>query len=130
MKSAVELHDSSVSSACVAAGVLELTLHPAYIHISAGTPGVDPGEGHLGTVTLLFLDANLVGELCKLHGRISDGDLVVHGISRSVVELPFAEVGRVSLSLILESGTAYFVEASSVQVTLVGPTRYVEQFAG
>ena len=130
MKSAVEFHDSSVSLACVAAGVLVLTLHPAYIHVSAGTPGVDSGEGHLGTVTLLFSDANLVGELCNLHGRISDGDLVVHDVSRSVVELPFAEVGRVSLSLILESGTAYFVEASSVQVTLVGPTRYVEQFFG
>lgn len=130
MKSAVELHDSSVSSACVAAGVLELTLHPAYIHISAGSPGVDQGEGHLGAVMLQFSNANLIGELCNLHGRISDGDLVVHGISRSVVELPFAEVGRVSLSLILESGTAYFVEASSVQVSLVGPTRYVEPFTG
>lgn len=130
MKSAVEFHDSSVSLACVAAGVLELTLHPAYIHVPAGTPGVDSGEGHLGTVTLLFSDANLVGELCNLHGRISDGDLVVHDVSRSVVELPFAEVGRVSLSLILESGTAYFVEASSVQVTRVGPTSDVEQFTG
>lgn len=107
-----------------------MALAPAYIHISAGTPGVDHGEGHIGKVLLRFPNATLVGELSKARGRITGGDLSFHGESHSLVPLPFALATGASLSLVLETGATLKVTAPSAHVTSVGPTRYVEQFTG
>jgi hypothetical protein len=130
VKSAIEFHDSSVAAARLVAGILELSLSPAYIHRSLGTPGIDSGEGHLGEVVLELANATVIGNLDVVRGRNSDGALSVNGATYTVVPLPFASANSASLSLALESGATLEIRASSVQVASVGPTTYVEPFTG
>lgn len=130
MKAAVEFHDSTVASVRAVASDVEVCLSPAYIHRSLGVPGVDPGEGHHQTVTLRLTTASVSGESAAFVGRLSGGSLRVSGSSIGLVPLPYSERGKVTLSLVLDSGATLEVAASAIECLPSGPTAYVEQFPG
>ena len=49
---AIELHDSVVAEISRLEGNVEITLRPAYVHQSAGQPGVDDGIGLVQDVVI------------------------------------------------------------------------------
>ena len=91
MNAALEFHDCTVASVEREAGVLRIALEPAYVHRSAGRPGVDPGKGYLQPAELLFSEARVdirgacIGDLSSgsvsCDGRAYDNVMPCHTIS-------------------------------------------------
>jgi len=74
--------------------------------------------------------ASVSGNSAAFVGRLSDGSLSVSGVSLGLVPLPYSERGKVSLSLVLDSGVTLEVVASAIECLPSGPTAYVERFPG
>ena len=57
MNEAIELHDSDLAAVKVAGDAVILCFHPAYIHRSAGKPGIDAGTGWTQDATITISGA-------------------------------------------------------------------------
>ena len=105
-----------------------LTFAPAYIHRSAGCPGIDAGAGWTQTTTFAFADASVVSPV-PLPCDINGGWLRI-GSQRYDNLVPADGVFEVSCELWLDLAASgpFSVHGTRLIVTLQGQPRYVEEF--
>jgi hypothetical protein len=131
MNSAIELHDSKVSSVKRDGSVVCIALEQAYIHRSSGRPGIDAGEGYVQAVDLVLSGVATLEEEGKCLGTISDGSITVGEQEfANVLPLPFGLNGRVSAKFAFVSGGVLAISATEVACVLMGVARYVEAYEG
>ena len=129
MNAAIEFHDSEVSTVEITGDRIRIHFSAAYVHQSAGQPGIDAGSGYTQAVDVCMSEAALVGSQRESIGSVSDGDLVANGQSmKNVVPLPFEAIGTIKLNLQFCNGTLISVEAKSVTIRQVGQARFVEAY--
>jgi hypothetical protein len=128
--SALEFHDSEVSSIEAVVGGIQVYFAAAHVHRSNGTPGVNAGKGYAQAVELRLGEAATF--TCNLHecvGRLSDGELRIGDSLVNLIPLPFEGTGMVTLNLQFSSGTVFSAQGTSVNVSQTGSSRFVENFA-
>lgn len=129
MNVVLEFHDSNVGAILDSESSLRVVFSRAYIHYSAGRPGLDAGSGYLQPAELLLSKPVWFRPESGCMGRISDGELLINGRSISLVPLPFSASGRVTLSLTFTSGTSISVSAASVSCQTTGEGEFLETYA-
>jgi hypothetical protein len=73
MNSEVEIHDSTLASITPDGRDLVLCLAPAYVHRSAGRPGIDQGSGWLQDIDLVISEAVVESSPSGFPVNLSDG---------------------------------------------------------
>jgi len=129
MNEALEFHDSDVQSVEAEGGCLTLRFSAAYIHRSAGQPGVDAGEGYLQAAQVLFRNADFVGNLSECVGTLYDGSIVVSGQPLGLVPVPFISPGPVRAEFLFNNGSSLRIEAASVSCSCYDRSEFVERFS-
>jgi len=132
MNFAIELHDSELASIVKTADLARIPLRPAYIHKSAGVPGLDPGTGWIQDIDLVIRGASIEGDVDKYPATITDGMLRIDRKQfDNCLPLPLNRVANVTLRLELMwlRGTIT-VRGSSISACLVTEPKYVEEFSG
>jgi hypothetical protein len=125
----IELHDSDLAAITCSGEELVVSLSPAYIHRTTGSPGVDPGTGWLQPATLTFRAASLISSPALLPATISDGFLRIGSEQHSnVIPAGGAFTGLVELSLVLTTGEALIIHGQSIRIQLHGEPSFVENF--
>src|SRR5262245_59103732 len=77
MNSEVEIHDSTLASITPDGHDLVLCLAPAYVHRSAGRPGIDQGSGWLQDIDLVISEAVVESLPSEFPVDLSDGSFSV-----------------------------------------------------
>jgi hypothetical protein len=127
----VELHDSTIAAVEMHGTDAVVRFAPAYVHRSAGSPGVDPGSGWLQDLDLIVCEATIVSRPSNLPCDISDGSLAVGEVLwDNSIPLPIAGAGPVSLSAVTTAGASLLIQGSRAEVVLRGEARYLEKFPG
>lgn len=130
MNAALEFHDSDVEAIVGSGDCLLVVFSGAYVHRSAGRPGIDAGTGYVQPAELIFSGTLWSAPSSDCSGAISDGSLVVNGTSMSLVPLPFSASGQVLVNLTFTSGATFTASASAVSCTCTGEPRFVEVYEG
>ena len=130
MNAAIDLHDSEVQSIELRNGDLRVVLSAAYVHRSSGRPGIDPGTGWLQTAELLFRGVEAPVETMQFSGRVSDGSVSVAGETLSLLPIPLSAAGEVTASFAGANGQVLSFAAASVQCSVYGEPRFVENYPG
>lgn len=131
MNSALELHDSDVLELRWRGSELRVVFDHAYLHQSAGRPGIDAGSGYLQPGELVFLAARVseLGGACV--GTVSDGYVADGPMTHSnVVPLPLAVDGPVEAAFTFTSGAVLTVTGGGVSWVPTGEARYLEAYEG
>ena|SRR5271155_5085474 len=126
---AVELHDSVLAYVDKKNGPVEIGLVPAYVHASAGVPGVDSGTGWVQNITVVVEDGSIEGQLPEMPCDLSGGTLAIaEHVSNNVLALPFDLSGRIELKLEVMWGDQILVRGTRILTILRGEPEYVEDF--
>src|SRR4051794_18873937 len=120
---ALEFHDSEVESALPVNDQLVVAFSAAYIHRSAGVPGVDSGEGYVAPLSLIFERASWLGDLQSCQGNLSDGEVRVDGRRFRMLPLPFLGEGSVTAKLHFQNGSSLEIGAALVRCEPTGRER-------
>ena len=129
LKSAIELHDSVLASVGDEGRWVKIKLAPAYIHKSAGIPGIDPGTGWTQDALLIVEDGAIEGRIIELPCDLSDGTLQVAGeVLRNVLPLPLDYVGQIELTLHFKGDGEIVVRGTRIFAELFGEPTYIEEF--
>jgi hypothetical protein len=131
MNSIVEIHDSVLASICPRGGDLVLRLASAYVHRSAGRPGIDPGSGWTQVLDLVISEATVESLPADLPAELSDGAFAA-GEARwdNAIPLPLGVEGAVSLTALTNQGERLAVRGTGAAVVMCGESRYIEEFPG
>lgn len=130
MNSAIEIHDSYLTSMATHGDLLELRFS-AYIHKSEGSPGVQAGTGWTQEVTLVFGNGSVEGSIIEWPADLYDGTLEIDGeASENMVPIPLDRKGTVRLTLKPKSDDPIVVRGDSVRLELQGIATFVEEFPG
>ena len=131
MNSAIEIHDSSLTSITKRSDLLELRFD-AYIHISEGAPGVDAGTGWTQDVMLVFDSGTLEGSITEWPAVLYDGTLEIDGeASENIIPIPLDRKGNIQLTLKPSSmDEPIIVRGNHVHLEPRGAPIYVEKFPG
>jgi hypothetical protein len=127
----IELHDSTLGEVEQNGHEIALHLTPAYIHKSAGEPGVAPGSGWTQNVVLVILGGILEGALPEMPCELTDGTLSVGRRAwKNVIPLPLECGGDVKLALEVMWDGQLAITGEHIRATLLGEPEYVEEFSG
>jgi hypothetical protein len=77
LNAAIELHDSVVAEISRLESTVEIALRPAYVHQSAGEPGVDDGIGLVQNVVISLEEGSVTGDVGELPSDIFDGEFEI-----------------------------------------------------
>src|SRR5260370_37921312 len=101
---AIEIHDSVLSAVEQQKGKTILRLTPAYIHWSAGTPGVDNGSGWVQNA-IVTIDASMSEiAVSEFPVDLATGILEIDGREfPNMIPLPLSQKGLTSLKLTTQS---------------------------
>lgn len=128
INSAIELHDSEITSIVDHDGTIVLEL-ASYLHQSPGRPGIDPGTGWTQNVRLTFLNATLRSNLGRLPDTILDGRLALSDeLFENVFSVPSTHVGSTCLQIELANEISLTIRSHGFQAECVDVPTYVEQF--
>jgi hypothetical protein len=98
LNEAVELHDSTLGRIEFEGFELKLHLTPAYLHKSAGEPGIPPGTGWIQNVVIVVRDGALEGEPPEMPCDLTDETLCTGmNLWRNVIPLPLECDGNIKL---------------------------------
>jgi hypothetical protein len=127
MNAAIELHDSTVSKIIKQDGAVTVEFQPAYLHISEGRPGIDPGTGWVQDGQLSFSEASVDGSLPDLPSDVMEGEFVLSQKLQDFISVPLQADGFVELKLIFDSIHAVTIKGKSAHLKLSGHPKYVEE---
>ncbi|MEO7107843.1 MAG: hypothetical protein ABIZ09_15820 [Rhodoferax sp.] len=131
MNSAIEFHDSDISAVRLSGSELRLVFNPAYVHRSAGRPGIDPGKGYLQPVEMVFSDAQSSERGGECIGTISSGFVATELVEyANVIPLPIALSGQVWAEITFNSGAVMRVTSTGFACVPTGDARYLEAYEG
>jgi hypothetical protein len=130
LNAAIELHDSVVAEISRLESTVEIALRPAYVHQSAGQPGVDDGIGLVQNAVISVEEGSVTGELGELPSDIFDGEFEVGQQAFSnMIALPCDVAGSVTLTLFLSPDNRKLVIfGKRITIKLDGQPSYVEEF--
>jgi hypothetical protein len=131
MNSEVEIHDSTLASITPDGRDLVLCLAPAYVHRSAGRPGIDQGSGWLQDIDLVISEAVVESSPSGFPVNLSDGSFSDGEVRwDNSIPLPLAVWGTVSLTAVTCRGEILAVRGTGASSVARGDARYVEEFPG
>jgi hypothetical protein len=130
MNRKIELHDSEVAEVRVSEGMVTVRFAPAYVHESAGEPGVDAGTGWIQDAELLIFEATLVGKIPPLPCDLDDGKMVIDGHEMdNMIPLPLESAGNVRfVGAFKYDDFMIEVVGKGCRVVLGPDATYVEEF--
>jgi len=120
-----EFHDSEVSEVR-AEGPGRLLLRFSAASVQQVSEGV---AGHVRSLELLLVDAEVEGPVHDAMGRLAAGELLVDGSHVHPLPLPFAAEGTVRLSLRFNNGAQLSVAARAAEFRFGGEPRFMESYA-
>ena len=134
MNTAIELHDSTCLAIEVDNRGRGFVLLDAYVHRTAGEPGVTRGEGGVQRIRIRVDAMSVHGEIGDLPADIYQGTLTV-GLSTqaNMVPFPVTYTESVLLSLMLsDDAREIAISGISLSIESEGEFRFVEHvdFAG
>jgi hypothetical protein len=131
MNSEIELHDSTLAGVTPDGRDLVLCLAPAYVHRSAGRPGIDPGTGWLQEIDLVVSEAVVESLPSEFPVNLSDGSFSVGEVRwENSIPLPLAVSGHVSLVAVPCRGEMLAVRGTGASTGTRGEPRHLEEFPG
>jgi hypothetical protein len=132
LNAAIELHDSVVAEISRLDGAVEIALRPAYVHQSAGRPGVDDGIGLVQNFVIAVEEGSVTGDVGKLPSDILDGEFDDgRQAFQNMIALPCDVAGSVTLTLFLSPDNRKLVILGKrIAIRLDGQASYVEEFHG
>ena len=131
MNSEVEIHDSRLVGVTPDGRDLVLRLAPAYVHRSAGRPGIDQGSGWLQDIDLVISEAVVESLPSEFPVDLSDGSFSDGEVRwDNSIPLPLAVCGAVSLTAVTCHGEILAVRGTGASALTRGDARYVEEFPG
>jgi hypothetical protein len=128
MNEAIEMHDSE----CLAVEVDEegqgSVLLDAYVHRSAGEPGVSPGEGGVQRIRMKINAMTVEGDVGVLPAYVSEGSLTVgSSLQDNIVPFPAAYPETVRLSMMLsDDARVILVSGNGISIEIEGEFRFIE----
>ncbi len=131
MNSEVEIHDSTLARITPDGRDLVLCLAPAYVHRSAGRPGIDQGSGWLQDIDLVIFEAVVESSPSDLPAGLSEGSFTDGEIRwDNSIPLPLDVRGSVSLTAVTCRGEILAVRGTGASAATRGEAKYVEEFPG
>jgi hypothetical protein len=133
MNQSIELHDSELAVVWFDYGAAILIFSHAYVHRSAGEPGVDVGSGWSQRAELVIEEATQIDLPRAWPCKIYEGVLELNGVVyRNEIIVPLAEKGSVRLKLEIADHDGKFssleILGKGAHLTLLGEAHFVEQF--
>ena len=128
----LELHDSVLSGLKQDGGTAVLQLRPAYVHRSAGRPGIDPGEVYTQDFDIVIEGAQLTEDGPAVPFVVWDG-AVAFGDRELVNLVPGDLHGTkpVFLRLVPAAGHRDLqIGGCSIDIHPVGQAQYMDEFHG
>ena len=128
MNQAIELHDSE----CLAVEVDEegrgSVLFDAYIHRTAGEPGISPGEGGVQRIRMKIDAMTIKGEVGTLPAYVYKGSLTVgSSVQDNMVPFPATYPETVRLSMMLsDDARIILVGGKKISIEAEDEFRFVE----
>ena len=125
----IEFHDSTLGAVRREGTAVVVELTPAYVHRSAGIPGIDEGSGWSANVHLRIERASIERTDLTVPARIADGTLWI-GDKRfeNGFALPLEADGSIVLQLILSSGGQLQITGNRTTANTVGEYQFLEVF--
>jgi hypothetical protein len=130
MTSAIELHDSECLRIEHDADGNGAVILDAYVHRSAGVPGLTPGEGGEQTVRITIESMVVSGEMGPLPATIASGSLTCGGSQvDDLLPLPSEYAGDQSMTLVLrDDARTISVAGKNMSIRPEGEFRFIEMF--
>lgn len=129
MNCGLEFHDSRVASIHASDDAVTITFEAAYLHRSAGEPGIDKGTGWIQAGSLAFGSAILSATPEIGEGWIVDGSLRVDAADElHLIPVPFDVVGNIAATFTFNNGYVLHLNAKSAGLILIGDASFVEDF--
>lgn len=126
---AVEIHDSTLETVRPSGDDLVVVID-AYVHRSAGRPGIDRGTGWSQSLELRFLEGKASGSTVTCPVELLAGRLVLSGeVFQNLISIPLDHRGSSRLELESWNDVRIVLEGEGVTATFVGPPEYIEEFA-
>jgi hypothetical protein len=128
MNEAIEMHDSE----CLAVAVDEegrgSVLLDAYVHRTAGEPGVSPGEGGVQRIRMKMDAVAVEGDVGVLPAYVYEGSLTVgNSVQDNMVPFPAAYPETVRLSMMLsDDARVMLVSGKEISIEVEGKFRFIE----
>jgi hypothetical protein len=128
MNEAIEMHDSE----CLAVEVDEegqgSVLLDAYVHRTAGEPGVSPGEGGVQRIRMKINAMTVEGDVGVLPAYVYEGSLTVgNAVQGNIVPFPAAYPETVRLSMMLcDDARVILVSGKEISIEVEGEFRFIE----
>jgi hypothetical protein len=125
---AVEIHDSTLRQ-IESGGDDVVAVIDAYVHRSAGHPGVDAGTGWSQSLQLRFFKGKASGSVATIPMELLDGRLVLSGETFSnTIPMPLNHMGPSRIELESWNDARIIIESDGVSGHFVGPPVHVEEF--
>ena len=128
MNEALELHDSVVSFIEQSGSSVIVEFESAYIHRTAGRPGLDHGDVLLQAARLVFRKADVTGEVARCRGSLSAGVVNVQADALSLIPVPFDDIGVVRCQLVFVTGEVVNIEGRGFSCSVHGEATFLERF--
>jgi hypothetical protein len=128
MNTALEFHDSEISRIETDGDALTVRFSAAHVRGFASRSDTDSGSGYAQPLAMQFDEAAWQGALAECIGRLAGGKAVINGVARSVLELPCACNGAISVEFEFKNGAHLSVRAKSAHCRFTGETKFVEDF--
>jgi hypothetical protein len=126
---AIELHDSELDGLSLVGTSAVLSFTHAYVHESAGRPGVDVGTGWYQPAKLVVTRASFSPQV-QLPTSVSGGSLrIADKVYENVVPATDTPAGTIDLSLALSTGDILTVHGETLSIELYGERSAVEHFS-
>jgi hypothetical protein len=131
LNSEVEIHDSKLGGITPDGRDLVLRLEPAYVHRSAGRPGIDQGSVWRQDIDLVISEAVVETLPSELPVKLSDGSFSVGEVRwDNAIPLPLAVTDAIALDAVTSRGEPLAVRGTGASAVTRGALRYVEEFPG
>ena len=128
MNQAIELHDSE----CLAVEVDEegrgSVLLDAYVHRTAGEPGISPGEGGVQRIRMKIDAMTIKGEVGMLPAYVYEGSLTVgSSVQDNMVPFPASYPETVRLNMMLtDDARIILISGKKISIEAEGEFSFVE----
>jgi hypothetical protein len=128
MNQAIEMHDSE----CLAVEVGEegrgSVLLDAYVHRTAGEPGVSPGEGGVQRIRMKIDAMSVEGDVGTLPSYVYEGSLTVgKSVQSNMVPFPASYPETVRLSMMLsDDARVILVSGKKISIEIEGEFKFIE----
>jgi hypothetical protein len=130
VETALEFHDSVLTALSWRGNSLSAVLD-AYLHRSAGRPGIDPGTGWQGLVRLSLEAGEVQGRPDVLPLDLWDGAVEVGGKQfDNCLPIPSSFPTQARVTLVATSGRKIVLTGTGLDAILVGEATYVDEFPG